>query len=424
MLKISEKEKVKEELKRLLKRRSVSLDTEKEAKVKEIIGAVAKNGDAALRELTLKYDQVKIEDFKVKPEEVQAAYRKVEADFLSALKTIIANITAFHQKQRTEEWFETLPNDALLGLRVIPIEKVGIYVPGGRAAYPSTVLMNAIPAKVAGVKKIVMVSPPPIHPATLVAAAEVGITEIYQVGGAQAIAALAHGTESIPKVDKIVGPGNVYVALAKKFLFGVVGIESLAGPSDVMIIADNDAEAEFIAADLLSQAEHDPESSSVLVTDSRKLAEEVIKEIEKQKGKLSRKEIIERSLNERGAILLVADLKEGVDIVNEFAPEHLEILASNPQRILEKVQNAGAVFMGPYSPVAAGDFAAGPNHVLPTFGSARFSSPLGVYDFIKYQSIVGYTKPALQKIREAAEVLAKVEGLDAHARSIEIRFES
>lgn len=419
MLKIFEKEKIKE----ALKRRAFSIDPEKEARVKEMIGAVAKNGDAALRELTLKYDKVKIEDFKVKPEEVQAAYRKVEADFLSALKTSIANLTAFHQKQKTEEWFETLPDDALLGLRVIPIEKVGIYVPGGRAAYPSTVLMNVIPAKVAGSKKIVMVSPPPIHPAILVAAAEVGITEIYQVGGAQAIAALAYGTESIPKVDKIVGPGNIYVALAKKLLYGVVGIESLAGPSDVCIIADDGAEAEFIAADMLSQAEHDPESSAILVTDSRKLAEEVVKEVEKQKAKQSRKEVIEKALSEGGAIILVPDLKEGVEVVNEFAPEHLEILASNPQRILEKVKNAGAVFMGPYSPVAVGDYAAGPNHVLPTFGAARFSSPLGVYDFIKYQSIVGYTKPALQKIRQAAEVLAKVEGLDAHARSIEIRFE-
>jgi histidinol dehydrogenase len=423
MLKITEKEKVKEELQRLLKRRSFSLDSGKEERVKEIIGAVAENGDAALRELTLKYDKVEIQDFRVGEAEIQAAYRKAEADFLSALKTVIANLTAFHQKQRSEEWFETLPQDALLGLRVIPLDKVGIYVPGGRAAYPSTVLMNAIPAKVAGVKKIVMVSPPPIHPAILVAVAEVGITEIYQVGGAQAIAALAHGTESIPKVDKIVGPGNVYVALAKKLLYGVVGIESVAGPSDILIIADEGAEAEFIAADLLAQAEHDPESSAVLVTDSRKLAEEVIKQIEKQKGKLSRKEIIEASLGEGGAILLVPDLKEGVEIINQFAPEHLEILASNPQRILEKVKNAGAVFMGPYSPVAAGDYAAGPNHVLPTFGTARFSSPLGVYDFIKYQSIVGYTKPALQKIREAAEVLARMEGLDAHARSIEIRFE-
>jgi len=423
MLKITEKEKVKEELKRLLKRRSFSLDSEKEERVKEIIGAVAENGDAALRELTSKYDKVEIENFRVSDKEVQAAYREAEAEFLSALKTIIANLTAFHQKQRSEEWFETLPQDALLGLRVIPLDKVGIYVPGGRAAYPSTVLMNAIPAKVAGVRQIVMVSPPPIHPAILVAAAEVGIKEIYQVGGAQAIAALAHGTESIPKVDKIVGPGNVYVALAKKLLYGVVGIESVAGPSDILIIADEGAEAEFIAADMLSQAEHDPESSAVLVTDSRKLAEEVIKQIEKQKGKLSRKEIIEASLGEGGAVLLVPDLKEGVEIINQFAPEHLEILASNPQRILEKVKNAGAVFMGPYSPVAAGDYAAGPNHVLPTFGAARFSSPLGVYDFIKYQSIVGYTKPALQKIREAAEVLARMEGLDAHARSIEIRFE-
>jgi len=423
MLKITEKEKVKEELQRLLKRRSFSLDSEKEERVKEIIGAVAENGDAALRELTSKYDKVEIENFRVSDKEVQAAYREAEAEFLSALKTIIANLTAFHQKQRSEEWFETLPQDALLGLRVIPLDKVGIYVPGGRAAYPSTVLMNAIPAKVAGVRQIVMVSPPPIHPAILVAAAEVGIKEIYQVGGAQAIAALAHGTESIPKVDKIVGPGNVYVALAKKLLYGVVGIESVAGPSDILIIADEGAEAEFIAADMLSQAEHDPESSAVLVTDSRKLAEEVIKQIEKQKGKLSRKEIIEASLGEGGAVLLVPDLKEGVEIINQFAPEHLEILASNPQRILEKVKNAGAVFMGPYSPVAAGDYAAGPNHVLPTFGAARFSSPLGVYDFIKYQSIVGYTKPALQKIREAAEVLARMEGLDAHARSIEIRFE-
>jgi histidinol dehydrogenase len=282
--------------------------------------------------------------------------------------------------------------------------------------------MNAIPAQIAGVNQIVMVSPPPINIYVLAAAAELGITEIYQVGGAQAIAALAFGTKSLPRVDKIVGPGNVYVMLAKKLLFGVVGIESLAGPSDVLIIADSDSEAGYIAADLLAQAEHDPEATCVLATDSAELADKVNAELKKQIVKLKKKEIAEASLSKNGIIFLVEKLGQAVEIANQLAPEHLEILSSPPQKLLGKIKNAGAVFLGPYSPVAAGDYIAGPNHVLPTNGTARFSSPLSVYDFIKRQSIVGYTKPALQKVRREAELIAELEGLDAHARSIEIRF--
>jgi histidinol dehydrogenase len=422
MLKIIEKEELKKELKKLIERRQFSFDSKIAGQVDEIIKRVRDGGDQALAELTLKYDKVEIQNFKVPKEEIEAAHKKVDRDFLSAIRKAIENITFFHSKQKAEEWFEPQENDVVLGMRSIPIEKVGIYVPGGRAAYPSTVLMNAIPAKVAGVSKIVLVSPPKISPFILAAAAELGIGEIYQAGGAQAIAALAYGTETIPKVDKIVGPGNIYVTLAKKAVFGVVGIESLAGPSDILIIADEDSEPSYIAADLLAQLEHDPESSAILVTDSKKIAEDVNIEIKKQFNRLKRKEIIEKSMTENAVIFLVSSLKEAVEITNQLAPEHLELLSSPPQKMLEKIKNAGAVFMGPYSPVAVGDYIAGPNHVLPTGGTARFSSPLTVFDFIKRQSILGYTKPALDKVRKPAELLAQLEGLDAHARSIEIRF--
>jgi histidinol dehydrogenase len=422
VLRIIEKDNIPAELKRILSKRSLLADPQIEKRVAEIIGAVRENGDAALRELTFKYDKVKLEDFRVSSEEIAAAAQKAGEEFLSALRTAILNINAYHQKQKSEEWFETAPDDAVLGMRSLPIEVVGLYVPGGRAVYPSTVLMNAIPAKIAGVSRIVMVSPPEISPYILAAASELGISEIYQVGGAQAIAALAFGTETIPKVDKIVGPGNIYVTLAKRMVFGAVGIDSLAGPSDILIIADYESEASFIAADLLAQAEHDPHSSAILITDSRDLIAQVNAELKQQLTKLKRKEVIEAALKENGAAFLLDSLSQAAELANQLAPEHLEILSSPPQKILEKIKCAGAVFLGPYSPVAVGDYIAGPNHVLPTGGTARFSSPLSVYDFIKRQSILGYTKPALERVRRSAELLAKLEGLDAHARSIEIRF--
>ncbi|MFA4966922.1 MAG: histidinol dehydrogenase [Candidatus Margulisiibacteriota bacterium] len=422
MLKIIEKEGISAQLKKIVEKKRSVFDSKTAGQVKEIINSVKANGDAALRELTSKYDKVELDEIKVPEDEIKTAHSKADKEFLSALRMAIKNITEFHKKQKPEEWFEQIEDDAILGMRSIPIEKVGIYVPGGRAAYPSTVLMNAIPAKVAGVSKIVMVSPPKISPYVLAAAAELGIFDIYQIGGAQAIAALAYGTETVPKVDKIVGPGNIYVTLAKKEVFGIVGIDSLAGPSDVLIIADEDSEPSFIAADLLAQSEHDPEAQSILITDSKEIAERVNAEIKKQLPNLKRKEILEKSLKENAFIFLVSTFKEAVEIADQLAPEHLEVLSSPPQKMLEKVKNAGAVFMGPYSPVALGDYIAGPNHVLPTAGTARFSSPLTVYDFIKRQSILGYTKPALNKVRKSAELLAKLEGLDAHARSISIRF--
>jgi histidinol dehydrogenase len=313
-------------------------------------------------------------------------------------------------------------------MRNVPIDRVGLYVPGGTAIYPSSVLMNVIPARVAGVKEIVMVTPPgkggKCDPHILVAAAEVGVGNIIKAGGCQAIAALAFGTETIPKVDKIVGPGNIYVTLAKKMVYGQVGIDKLAGPSDIVIIADEDSEAEFIAADMLSQAEHDPDSTAILISTSMPVAKEVLKEISKQIKKLKRAKIAKASMDKNGCIFVVEGLKKAVEISNKIAPEHLEILSSPPQNLLEKIRNAGAVFLGPHSPVVVGDYLAGPNHVLPTSGSARFASPLSVYDFIKKQSIVGFTKPALRSMLQDIKIFADVEGLDAHARSAEIRFKS
>ena len=421
MLKIVDKNKIQGEINSILARQSFKLDAPQEETVKEIIGEVAKKGDRSLVEYTQKFDlkDFSKEDLEISSKEIEKAYKKVDKAFRAALTKAIQNISAYHQKQRPDEWFETLPLDVVLGQRVIPLEKVGIYVPGGKAAYPSSVLMNAIPAKVAGVKEIIMVSPPPIKPHVLVAASEVGVSAIYQVGGAQAIAALAFGTETIPKVDKIVGPGNIYVTLAKKLVFGLVDIDSLAGPSNVLIIADEDAEAEFLAADLLSQVEHDPDSFAILVTSSPRLIERTKKEIEKQVVKLSRRKIIEKA---EIRIFLVENMKKAIEISNQIAPEHLELQIGSPQRILEQIKNAGAVFLGPYSPVPVGDYFAGPNHVLPTGGTARFASPLSVYDFVKAQSIVGYTKPALKNVWKDIKLLAEIEGLDAHARAIDVRF--
>jgi len=421
VLRIISKDKVEAEVERLIQKRSISENITEEKIVKEIISEVKQKGDRALISFTKKYDRVELspDELKVSEEEIKQAYKKIKKGFFDSLTKAIQNITAYHRKQKSDEWFETLPLDVVLGQRLIPLERVGVYVPGGRATYPSSVLMNVIPAKVAGVKEIILVSPPPISPYVLVAAAEVGVNSIFKVGGAQAIAALAYGTETIPKVDKIVGPGNIYVTLAKKEVFGVVGIESLAGPSDVLIIADSDAEPEFIAADLLAQAEHDPSSSAVLLTNSEKIIEKVEKEINKQVAKLSRRKIIEQA---EIVLLLVETIRQAVEVANRIAPEHLELEIGSPQRFLEQIKNAGAIFLGPHSPVAVGDYIAGPNHVLPTGGTARFSSPLGVYDFVKHQSIIGYTKPALKNVWKDITLLAEIEGLDAHARSIDIRF--
>lgn len=422
MLKLlTDETKIQNEVNLLVERQQFKLDSPQEQKVQEIVRKVAAEGDRALVEYTQKYDDKNFssDKLKVSKEEVDKAYKKVGKNFCEVLAKAIQNITSYHQRQKPDEWFETLPLDVVMGQRVIPLARIGIYVPGGRANYPSSVLMGAIPAKVAGVKEIIMVSPPPINPYVLVAAAEVGVTGIFRVGGAQAIAALAFGTQTIPKVDKIVGPGNIYVTLAKKLVFGLVGIDSLAGPSNVIIIADGDAEPEFMAADLLSQVEHDPDSFAILITNSEKVAKKTEKEIEKQSQRLKRKAIIEKA---EIRIFLVEGLRKAVEITNRIAPEHLELQIGSPQRILEQIKNAGAVFLGPHSPVPVGDYIAGPNHILPTGGTARFSSPLGVYDFVKTQSIVGYTKPALRNVWKDIKLLAEIEGLDAHARAVDVRF--
>ena len=408
----------------------IFFDRKKEEQVRAIVDDVRDNGDAAVIKYTKKFDGVamKADEMKVTSKEINDAYKAVNDDYLRALKTAVKNITSYHKRQKADEWFETLPDDVILGMRNVPIDRVGVYVPGGTAVYPSSVLMNVIPARVAEVREIVMATPPgkggKCDPHILVAAAEVGVGNIIKAGGCQAIAALAFGTESIPRVDKIVGPGNIYVTLAKKMVYGQVGIDKLAGPSDIVIIADEDSEAEFIAADMLSQAEHDPDSTAILISTSMPVAKEVLKEISKQIKKLKRAKIARASMDKNGCIFVVEGLKKAVEISNKIAPEHLEILSSPPQNLLEKIRNAGAVFLGPHSPVVVGDYLAGPNHVLPTSGSARFSSPLSVYDFIKKQSIVGFTKPALRSILQDIKIFADVEGLDAHARSAEIRFKS
>lgn len=388
-----------------------------ENKVKKIIDDVARNKDKALSKYAKQFDGValKPEEFRVSSKDIEEALGKVDNGFLSSIRKAIANIRAYHDKQKPDEWFETMEDDVVMGLRSIPLDSAGIYVPGGRAIYPSSVIMNAVPAQIAGVKRIVMVSPcgrnKQIDPHVLAAAHEVGVEEIYRIGGAQAIAALAFGTRSIPRVDKIVGPGNIFVTVAKKLLYGTVGIDKLAGPSDVVIIADEAADVRFIAADMIAQAEHDPRSTAVLITPS--------KEIERDtKHRLRKSKYLKQF-----RFHIVKDINEAAELSNSIAPEHLELNVSVPQKLLEKIRHAGAVFLGPYSPVAIGDYIAGPNHVLPTDGTARFSSPLGVYDFIKKQSVVGYTKPALQKVRKDIRNIAVVEGLKGHADSVEVRFE-
>ncbi|MDQ1144403.1 histidinol dehydrogenase [Bacillus sp. SORGH_AS 510] len=410
-------------------KRSIEAGTaEQVAIVKGIIQEIRTRGDEALREYTEKFDRVNLSSFSVTEGELEAAYQKVDEDFVAIVREAAENIRAFHEKQLRPSWMTTEENGTILGQKITPLDSVGVYVPGGTAAYPSSVLMNVIPAKVAGVKRIVMVSPPDsegnLPAAVLVAAKEAGVEEIYKVGGAQAIAALAYGTESIASVDKITGPGNIFVALAKREVFGDVDIDMIAGPSEIAILADETARADEVAADLLSQAEHDPRACSVLVTPSMRLAEEVAQEVEKQLVVLPRQEIAARSIADYGVIYVAADLDEAVETVNQLAPEHLEIMTENAIELLGKIRHAGAIFIGRYSSEPVGDYFAGPNHVLPTNGTARFSSPLNVDDFQKKSSVIVYSKKALTDNAVKIAKFARMEGLEAHARAVEIRLEN
>ncbi len=400
-----------------------------ETSVREILDNVKANRDKALFEYTAKFDgfELNAENIKVTEEEIESAYEKIDKDLLDVIRKSLVNIRDFHEKQKMNSWFTSTDKGIFLGQKVTPMKRAGVYVPGGKAVYPSSVLMNVMPAKVAGVEEIIMTTPcnsiGEVNPAVLVAAKEAGADSIYRVGGAQAIAALAYGTESIPKVDKIVGPGNIYVALAKKAVFGNVSIDSIAGPSEILVIADESANPKFIAADLLSQAEHDQMASAILITTSEKIAEEVQREIENFVEKLPRTEIIEASLENYGYILIARDIEEAVETANEIASEHLEILTKNPLETMTKIKNAGAIFLGEYSSEPLGDYFAGPNHILPTNGTAKFFSPLSVDDFVKKSSVVYYSKEALSDVHKDIEQFAKSEGLYAHANSIAVRFE-
>ena len=400
-----------------------------EGSVAEIVANVRKNKDEAIFEYSKKFDRADInaDNILVTEEEIKEAYEKVDETLLNVMRKALVNIRSYHEKQKQNSWIATEDNGAILGQKVTPLQRVGVYVPGGKAVYPSSVLMNIVPAKVAGVDEIIMTTPPgrdgKVNPSTLVAAKEAGADKIYKVGGAQAIAALAFGTESIPKVDKIVGPGNIYVALAKKAVFGYVSIDSIAGPSEILVLADETANARYVAADLLSQAEHDEMASAILVTTSQKLAEEVSKEVDGFVAELSRKEIIQKSLDQFGYILVADDMETAIATANEIAPEHLEIITVNPFETMTKIRNAGAIFLGEYSSEPLGDYFAGPNHVLPTNGTAKFFSPLGVDAFVNKSSIISYSREALQPIYRDIVQFAECEQLTAHANSIRVRFE-
>lgn len=398
-------------------------------KVQAIIDDVRERGDEALFEMTKRFDgaDLNVNNIRVTQAEIDEAYTLVDASLIEVIRKAMTNIRVYHEKQRQYGWFDTTLDGTILGQKVTPLQSTGVYVPGGKAAYPSSVLMNVIPAKVAGVEKIVMVTPPgkdgKVNPGTLVAANEAGADEIYKVGGAQAIAALAFGTASVPKVDKIVGPGNIYVALAKKAVYGYVSIDSIAGPSEILVIADETANPRYVAADLLSQAEHDELASAILVTTSEKLAGEVQKEIEGFTQVLSRKAIIEKSLENYGHILIASSIDEAVEIANAIASEHLEIVTANPFEVMTKIRNAGAIFIGENSSEPLGDYFAGPNHILPTNGTAKFFSPLSVDDFVKKSSIIYYSREALAAKKDDIIQFAKAESLTAHANSIAVRFE-
>lgn len=400
-----------------------------EKDVAEILNRVKNEKDAAVFGYTRQFDGADTDasNIRVTEEEIKEAYQLVDASFLEVVRKALHNIRTYHEKQRQNSWFDSRPDGTILGQKVTPLRRVGVYVPGGKAAYPSSVLMNILPAKVAGVEEVIMVTPPgrdgKVEPTTLAAAHEAGADVIYKVGGAQAIGALAYGTQSIPKVDKIVGPGNIYVALAKKAVYGHVSIDAIAGPSEILVIADETANPRYVAADLLSQAEHDELASAILLTTSSRLAEEVAREVETFAGQLEREQIIRKSLDNYGYILVADTMEEVIDVANEIASEHLEIQTRNPYDIMTKIRNAGAIFIGEYSSEPLGDYFAGPNHVLPTNGTAKFFSPLSVDDFIKKSSIIAYSKEALEAVHKEIEYFAESEHLTAHANSIKVRFE-
>lgn len=400
-----------------------------EAAVGEILSNVRANKDAALFKYTKDFDKADINasNIVVTKEEIEEAYTKVDSELVNVIRKALKNIKEYHEKQKQYSWFDSKPDGTILGQKVTELSRVGVYVPGGKAAYPSSVLMNVIPAKVAGVEQIIMCTPPDhegkVYPTTLVAANEAGVDVIYKAGGAQAIAAMAYGTESVPKVDKICGPGNIYVALAKKAVFGYVSIDSVAGPSEILVVADETANPRYVAADLLSQAEHDEMASAILITTSNELAQKVSDEIDGFLKELSRSEIISKSLDNYGYILLVDNINDAVDAANEIASEHLEIVTKDPFNTMTKIKNAGAIFLGEYSSEPLGDYFAGPNHVLPTNGTAKFFSALSVDDFIKKSSIISYSRNALEEIHNDIETFATAEHLTAHANSIKVRFE-
>ena len=422
------KESTRDILETLLKRSPNNYGKFEDA-VTDILANVKEKGDEALFSYTREFDKVEIskETIRVTDEEVKEAYEQVDPSLIQVIRKALVNIRSYHEKQRQNSWFTSTEAGTMLGQKITPLNRVGVYVPGGKAVYPSSVLMNIVPAKVAGVPHIVMTTPPgkdgKVNPSTLVAAKEAGADEIYKVGGAQAIGALAYGTESIPKVDKIVGPGNIYVALAKKAVFGYVSIDSVAGPSEILVLADETANAHYVAADLLSQAEHDEMASAILITTSRTLAKEVEKEIEGYLQVLSRREIIEKSLENFGYILIAENMDEAIEAADEIASEHMEIVTKNPFEVMMKVKNAGAIFIGEYSSEPLGDYFAGPNHVLPTNGTAKFFSALSVDDFVKKSSIVYYSREALKDIHKDIIQFATSEQLTAHANSIAVRFE-
>lgn len=412
-----------------LLKRSPNNYTEYEDKVAGILANVKEKGDEALFAYTLEYDKFRLtpENIRVTEEEIREAYARMDSELVEVMKRSAANIRAFHEKQLCNSWFDTREDGSILGMRITPIGRVGVYVPGGKAAYPSSVLMNVIPARVAGVPDILMTTPPDadgkVNPGTLVAADIAGVNTIYKAGGAQAIAAMAYGTRSIPKVDKITGPGNIYVALAKKAVYGYVSIDSIAGPSEILVLADETANPRYVAADLLSQAEHDELASAILITTSRELAQQVSRQVDDFVARLSRREIMEKSLENYGYILLAESMDDAIEAANDIASEHLEILTGNPFETMTRIKNAGAVFLGEYSSEPLGDYYAGPNHILPTNGTARFFSPVNVDDFVKKTSIISYSREALQAVHQDIEKFAESEGLTAHANSIKVRFE-
>ena len=421
--------KTKQNLLENLLKRSTNDYGEYEKTVADIIEQVKNRKEEAIFEYSLKFDKCTLskENFEVTKAEIEEAYTQLDAHFIDVMKTSAANIRAYHEKQKRNSWFDAKEDGTILGQKITPMHSVGVYVPGGKAAYPSTTLMNVVPAKVAGVPNIIMTTPAgadgKVNAATLVAADIAGVDRIFKVGGAQAIAALAYGTEMIPKVDKIVGPGNIFVALAKRAVYGHVSIDSIAGPSEILVLADETATPRYVAADLLSQAEHDEMASAILITTSSELAQKVSEEIDNFIPKLSRKEIIQKSLDNYGYILVAPDMQTAIDAVNEIASEHLEILTANPFDTMTRVRNAGAIFLGEYSSEPLGDYYAGPNHVLPTNGTAKFFSPLNVDDYVKKSSIISYSREALEKVHEDIELFAQKEGLTAHANSIHVRFD-